>query len=95
MRLSDPTCVLGLIVERLIVLRAAGAPKKSLTTHGRTIHWVRNAPNSFGCRPAKVPTSTRAGSCQVQTSIDARDRPMCCGDAFGYLAAVSRSNPAA
>jgi hypothetical protein len=30
--------------------------------------WVRNAPNSFGCRLAKIPTSTWAGSCQKDPS---------------------------
>jgi hypothetical protein len=30
----------------------------------------RNAPNGFGCRPAKVPTNTWAGSCHKQTLVD-------------------------
>jgi len=30
--------------------------------------WVRNAANGFGCRPAKIPTSTWAGWCQKATT---------------------------
>jgi hypothetical protein len=35
--------------------------------------WVRNAPNGFGCRPAKIPTSTWAGSCQKETFRNIRN----------------------
>jgi hypothetical protein len=35
--------------------------------------WVRNAPNGFGCRLAKMPTSTWAGSCHKR-SVSASNR---------------------
>src|SRR5215469_17165160 len=43
---------------------------------------TRNTPNGCGCRPAKMPTSTWAGSCQERTFPDlSLVRPACSPDA--------------
>ena len=53
-----------------------GEFRQMLERQAHGANWVRNAPNGFGCRPAKIPTSTWAGSVESRMgeAVNNRDK---------------------